>query len=433
MNHRQLCKIISVAVLLQASLSWAQDLYGDKACIGADCVNPENFGEDTIRLEDNNLRIKFDDTSNSQGFPYFDWQLVANDSTNGGANRFSIEDVTSATVPFTVEGGAPSQSLFVDGSGRIGFGTLTPLRELHVADGDSPALRLEQDGSSGFAAQAWDVAGNEGDFFVRDVTGGDRLPLRIRAGAPTNALTVDADGDVGVGLQLADASLHIERNDGSARLLVREADRTAAFRRLVVIENNGDPSFMMTDTSTGNQTELRLLGAGGTFSINHVDTGGPEFRVTRAGAMIVGPRGASNMILSKTGTMTLAGTLVQNSDVNAKRSIEPVAGETVLAKLSDLPVSTWEYKSDASGVRHLGPMAQDFHKAFGLGEDPTKIAPGDMAGVALVGLQALAREQDRQLTELRREASEKDHRILELQTQIHALAERLQALESAGR
>ena len=117
-----------------------------------------------------------------------------------------------------------------------------------------------------------------------------------------------------------------------------------------------------------------------------------------------------------------------------------MAGEQVLAKLSELPVSTWEYKADSAGVRHLGPMAQDFHEAFGLGEDPTKIAPGDMAGVALVGLQTLAREQDRQLTELRREASEKDQRIVELlqsqtalQSQIHALAERLQALEATAR
>ena len=440
MNQRPLCAIFAAAALLQAPLSSAQDLYADQACIGFDCVNPETFGFDTIRLKENNLRIKFDDTSNTASFANFDWQITANDSANGGANKFSIDDITSGRVPFTIEGGAPSHSIFADDGGRIGFGTSTPVVELHVVDGDTPTLRLQQDASSGFTAQTWDVGSNETNFFVRDATNGSRLPLRIRPGAPTNAISIDADGDVGMGIQTATASLHVQRSDGSAKLLVKDTNATAALRQLLVIENNGDPAFLLTDTSSGNQTEFRLLGTDDTFSINHVGTGGAEFRLTRAGRVIIGPGGASNMILNETGTMTLAGTLIQNSDVNAKRAIEPVAGEMVLAKLSELPVSTWEYKADSVGVRHLGPMAQDFHEAFGLGEDPTKIAPGDMAGVALVGLQTLAREQDRQLTELRREASEKDQRIVELlqsqtalQSQIHALAERLQALEATAR
>src|SRR5205085_5224679 len=54
------------------------------ACIGLDCVNNESFGFDTIRLKENNTRIKFDDTSTGAGFPNHDWQLTANDSANGG-------------------------------------------------------------------------------------------------------------------------------------------------------------------------------------------------------------------------------------------------------------------------------------------------------------------------------------------------------------
>ena len=55
------------------------------ACIGFDCVNGESFGFDTIRLKENNLRIKFDDTSVAASFPRTDWQLTANASANGGA------------------------------------------------------------------------------------------------------------------------------------------------------------------------------------------------------------------------------------------------------------------------------------------------------------------------------------------------------------
>ncbi len=133
------------------------------ACVGQDCANGESFGFDTLRLKENNLRIKFDDTSSSSSFPNNDWQLTANDSANGGANKFSIDDITHGKTPFTVGANAPSNALYLEGStGDVGLGTATPVVELHVVDGDSPTLRLEQDGSSGFTPQTWDVAGNEG-------------------------------------------------------------------------------------------------------------------------------------------------------------------------------------------------------------------------------------------------------------------------------
>ena len=167
-------------------------------CVGFDCVNNESFGFDTIRLKENNLRIKFEDTSVGT-FPATDWQLTANDSASGGANKFSIEDVTSAKVPFTVSGGAATNSLFIDSTGRVGFRTSTPVLDLHVNTSNTPALRLEQNNSGGFTAQTWDIAGNEANFFVRDVTGGSRLPFRIRPGAPTSSIDINASGLVGIG------------------------------------------------------------------------------------------------------------------------------------------------------------------------------------------------------------------------------------------
>src|SRR5205807_2324822 len=138
-------------------------------CVGLDCVNNESFGFDTIRLKENNTRIKFDDTSTGTGFPNHDWQLTANDSASGGANKFSIEDITAVTVPFTVTGSAPTNSIFVDSTGRVGFRTSTPVLDLHVATSNTPAMRLEQNNSGGFTAQTRDIAGNEANFFVRDV------------------------------------------------------------------------------------------------------------------------------------------------------------------------------------------------------------------------------------------------------------------------
>jgi hypothetical protein len=178
-------------------------------CVGFDCVNNESFGFDTIRLKENNTRIKFEDTSASVGFPTTDWQLTANDSASGGANKFSIEDITSARVPFTITGGAPTNSIFVDSTGRVGLRTSTPVLDLHIATSNTPAMRLEQNSGGGFTAQTWDVAGNEANFFIRDVTGGSRLPFRIRPGAPTSSIDISASGDVGIGTASPKADLHV--------------------------------------------------------------------------------------------------------------------------------------------------------------------------------------------------------------------------------
>jgi len=67
----------------------------------------------------------------------------------------------------------------------------------------------------------------------------------------------------------------------------------------------------------------------------------------------------------------------------------PIDGFEVLEKLAALPISTWNYKSDPPSVRHLGPMAQDFMAAFGLGDDDRTINMVDANGVVMVAIQAL--------------------------------------------
>ena len=181
------------------------------ACVGFDCVNGESFGFDTIRLKENNLRIKFEDTSAAASFPSNDWQLTANASANGGANKFSIDDITGGRTPFTVEANARSHSLYVDDGGRIGNRTSTPSTEFHTIDGDSPTIRLQQDGSSGFAPQTWDLAGNETNFFVRDVSNGSTLPFRIRPSAPTSSIFIETDGNVGLSTSSPSSALHVRR------------------------------------------------------------------------------------------------------------------------------------------------------------------------------------------------------------------------------
>jgi len=186
-------------------------------CAGLDCVNNEDFGFDTIRVKENNTRIQFDDTSTSAGFPANNWQIRANDSGSGGASFLGFVDQgatgnsESGTIVFAVTAGAQANSLRVGSNSKVGLRTATPVLDLHANTTDTPAIRLEQNNSGGFTAQTWDVGANEANFFIRDVTGGSRLSLRIRPGAPTSSVDIAANGNVGVGTASPHARIDVKQ------------------------------------------------------------------------------------------------------------------------------------------------------------------------------------------------------------------------------
>ena len=115
------------------------------------------------------------------------------------------------------------------------------------------------------------------------------------------------------------------------------------------------------------------------------------------------------------------GTWTNNSDVNRKHLFENVSGEDVLSRLRNLPITSWSYRVDADGVRHIGPMAQDFHAAFGLGDDEKTIGTVDADGVALAAAQALEVRTGTQAQEIQR-----------LRQENAAQTDRIQALEQAN-
>ncbi len=101
------------------------------------------------------------------------------------------------------------------------------------------------------------------------------------------------------------------------------------------------------------------------------------------------------------------------SDRNAKRGFAPVDGADVLRRLATVPVTTWSYKSEPT-VRHMGPTAQDFRRAFGLGTDDRTIGHIDQAGVTLAAvkeLHATAQRQQRQLDEQTKLIAELERRL----------------------
>lgn len=240
--------------------------------VGFDCADGEVFGFNTVLLKENNLRIKFDDTSLTPGFPANDWTLVANDAGSGGTSYFAIEDATAAIVPFKLMAGAPADALNIDSNGKVGFCTAAPQMSIHTVKGDTPGLRLEQNTSSGWTAQTWDLAGNEANFFIRDVTNGSALPFRIQPGSPTNSLTVLNTGNVGIGTWTPTEKLEV---NGSMKLTAILTAPAAPSEGSMYMDGN-DHLLKYYDgaqwsTVSANTDEQSLLAATLTGSILQID------------------------------------------------------------------------------------------------------------------------------------------------------------------
>jgi len=118
------------------------------------------------------------------------------------------------------------------------------------------------------------------------------------------------------------------------------------------------------------------------------------------------------------------------SDRNRKANFLAIDGEELLYRLRNVPVSSWNYRSQDASIRHLGPMAQDFHAAFGLGESNLLINSVDIDGVNMAGVQALTARTDALRAEneaLRAENAAQAAEIADLRGRM----ERLEALLTA--
>ena len=200
-----------------------------------------------------------------------------------------------------MEAGAPTNALYVEADGDVGVGTNNPVVSVHAVDGNTPTLRLEQDGSSGFTPQTWDMAGNETNFFVRDATNGSALSFRIFPGSENDDGLVIRNSRVGVFTDNPSQTLHVRKTDGTAGLHVEEASSTAAARTLMTLSNNGSANFELIDTSVADASN-----SGRSWKMKN--TGGKFLLTTFPG----GP-GETEMALDQDGHLTISGNFLASS------------------------------------------------------------------------------------------------------------------------
>ena len=410
-----------VSIFLTPGIAVAQDLnVNGSLCVGFDCPPPGGFGFDTIVLRENNLRIFFDDTSVSAGFPANKWRITINDSASGGANFFSVDDATANRSVFKVTAGAPANSLFVAASGNVGLGTAAPGLDLSISTTDTPAIRLEQTNGGGFSAQTWDIGANEANFFVRDVTGGSRLPLRIRPGAPTSSIDVSASENVGVGTAAPGAKLDIKSSTSGLveylRLTSTDANATNDGQRISWYDAPDATAVGTIDhVKTGlGQYEFRIRNWNGTTLSQAVsiDTNGnvgigaavPAAQLHTTGSVRFAgvPNCGSGIASSANGTL---------SCVVSSRQFKNIAGDLpsgiALANIMALRPQVGTYKETPEVPEHW-LIAEDVAAV-----DPALVGLNDGQPYVVktqnivADLVAVVQQQQRQIEELRRLVSVK--------------------------
>ncbi|MDH5286367.1 MAG: tail fiber domain-containing protein [Betaproteobacteria bacterium] len=148
----------------------------------------------------------------------------------------------------------------------------------------------------------------------------------------------------------------------------------------------------------------------------------------------VGDLSAGQTIATWTGAfLSNAGVWTNASDRSLKAGFEPIDARSVLDAVVALPIARWHYRQDGPGVEHIGPTAQDFKAAFGLGDGDKGIGTVDADGVALAAIQGLnAKLEEREAT-LRAEVNAKDAEIAALRSSTEALTREIAELRASHR
>ncbi|CAM2064366.1 hypothetical protein SCOR_03285 [Sulfidibacter corallicola] len=398
-------------------------------CVGVDCEQNESFSFDTIRLKENNLRIHFQDTSSNTVYPTVDWRIVANDSNPHGNALFAIENADSNVRIMTLRANAGENSLYVDDQGEVGLGTSNPQEMLHLMDGNSPSVRLDQDGSSGFTAQSWDLGGNETNFFIRDVTNSEQLPFRIRAGAGQNALYINTDNRIGFGLANPESYLHVKPagayNDmlrletaGFPQVIYERNDANTPFTWISGMDNdrawvirpddNSNNVFFKVDTQ-GDVTlyddlTIDSLIANNTVFANNVSSPNATF---------------SNTLTAQTITATTINytNLVQNSPRGLARQVDT---GVLLDGMENLDFYTY---GTENGVV-FAPNALAFNRLLGglsANESKGGISIGNLATAAMAGVKELVQQlaaRDEDIATLQDHAAHLEKRLIALEARL---------------
>ncbi|HEX6747809.1 MAG TPA: tail fiber domain-containing protein [Longimicrobium sp.] len=192
---------------------------------------------------------------------------------------------------------------------------------------------------------------------------------------------------------------YLSTADGNYSVAIGQRASTNGFSGAIVISDQSSTDSLLA--SAANQFSLRAAGGVRLYT-----------NATKTTGVSLAAGGSSWAVIS---------------DRNRKVDFLSVDGEDLLARLRGVPVTTWRYRDEADrSTFHIGPMAQDWHRAFGFTTDDRTINMSDLDGVNLAGVQALEARTTQQAAEI----ATLNEQVAQLRAANAALEERLRRLEA---
>ena len=309
-------------------------------------------------------------------------------STIGGGFRNFTSGISA------VIGGGTGNSVNADYA-TVGGGGWTTADDPNTANRASATYSTISGGGNNQASSSYATVGggneNHANGNFATVAGGDENGTSAAAATISGGQNNTASGfgaAVGGGANNVASGNYATVPGGRDNTAAGIASFAAGQRATVAAAHDGAmlfADFLGFDFNSAAANEFAVRATGGVRFVSAVSGGNPSAGVTLA------PGGGSFSSLS---------------DRNAKENVEEVDTQEVLQQLAAMPVATWNYKTQDEDIRHMGPMAQDFYAAFGVGEDETRISTIDADGIALAAIQGLyeiVQEQEERIAALEAE------------------------------
>jgi Chaperone of endosialidase len=238
-----------------------------------------------------------------------------------------------------------------------------------------------------------------------------------------DSLLYDNGTEVGLGTNAPESRLHVYGADETA-------NGTQAAIQITNEDSTNDKDWWLRVGATGTNTP------DGGFSLGDDDA--YWFVITSNGNVGIGlnVKNPTEALQMADGAYENGGVWTNASDRNLKENFAAIDNAQLLSKIDSMAIESWNYKAEGKAVRHLGPVAQDFYSAFGLGQDDKHISTVDEGGVALAAVQELYRmvlKSKTDVANLTQANQEKDVQIENLKAevnQLHQLQQTVQVLST---